>query len=387
MESSEASRARGAGPSRPVRVLFVNDHLGFPGGVTHGSTTYLSTVLPAFDRARIDARLCILRDRHPAAERFEAVDVPLVFLGRSKWDLRALSDLLALIRRWECDIVHLNGQKSHLLGRVAARILHRKAIIHLHMLYEPKPRVLQRWLARGTAWALGVSEPLRRCAVEAFAMPSERTETLHNGIRLERFEPGDAEGRERIRRALGIGPSDPVIGVVGRITTAPDKGQRLAIEAMAAVLTDCPDAVMLIVGDGPARTACEARAAELGLDGAVRFLGHRTDVPDLYAAMDVVAVPSVVDEAFGYTALEGIAAGRPVVAFGGGGLPEIVLHGKTGLLVDNADVEGLAEALGRLLADRAARERMGAAGRRHAAGFAFQRHVERLDALYHELVS
>lgn len=396
MESPEASRTRRSGTSRPVRVLFVNDHLGFPGGVTHGSTTYLSTVLPAFDRARIDARLCILRDRHPAAERFEAADVPLVFLARSKWDPRALADLIALIRRWECDIVHLNGQKSHLLGRVAARVLDRKAIIHLHMLYEPRPRFIQPWLARGTARALGVSEPLRRCAVDAFAMPPERTETLHNGIRLERFEAVGAASRERIRRELGIGPSDPVVGVVGRITTTPDKGQRLAIEAMAAVREEHPAAVMLVVGDGPARAACEARARELGLTvgsnaaasprgGAIRFLGYRTDIPDLHAAMDVVAVPSVVDEALAYAALEGIAAGRPVVAFRGGGMPEIVLDGETGLLVDNADVDGLARALGRLLADPGRRERMGAAGRRHAVGFAFERHVARLDALYREL--
>lgn len=369
---------------KTINVLFVNDHLGYAGGITHGSTTYLSSVLPSF-REHVRAGLCILRAWHPAAERFDGTDVRVEFLGRSKWDPRVLVDLLGLIRRWDIDIVHLNGQKAHLLGRLAARLLHRKAIVHLHMIYEPRPRVIQPWLARHTAAALGVSDALRRHAVEAFAIPETRAFTLYNGLRLDRFRPASRDRRASIRGRLRIPEAVPVAGVVGRITRTPDKGQRLAIEAMQRVRTRLPDSLLLVVGDGPARTECEALVRELGLEQAVRFLGHRDDVADIYAALDVVVVPSVVDEALGYSAVEAIASGRPVVAFGGGGLTEVVLDGETGLVVETGDVAGLADATTRLLSDESLRVRMGRSAHRHSENFALEGHVRWLESLYERL--
>lgn len=372
-------------PDRPIRVLFINDHLGFPGGVTHGSTTYLSSILPAFDRRRVDARLCICRDRHAAAERFEEAGVPLVFLGRAKWDPRVFTDMLSLIRRWDIDVVHLNGQKSHLLGRLAARLLRRRAIIHLHMLYAPRPRWLQVWLARRTDAALGVSQAMRDWAIEAFGMEPGRTSTLYNGVELERFMRPPAKVRRAVRAELGLAPATPVAVVVGRVTTKPDKGQRLAIEAFRTVLRQVPDAVLLIVGDGPARRACEAHAEALGISDAVRFLGHRSDVERLYAAADLAVVPSVVDEAFCYAALEALASSRPVVAFDGGGVPELVRDGETGVLVRTGDVDGLAAGVARLLGDPLLRGRLGENGRTHAEQFGVAPHVERLETLYRSL--
>lgn len=372
--------------NRPIRVLFVNDHLGFPGNVTHGSTTYLSTVLPAFDRSVVDARICICRSWHPAAGRFEAAGVPLTFLGRGKWDVRVLTDLMSIVRRESIDILHLNGQKSHLLGRLAARATGRPAIIHLHMLYHPRPRFIQAWLARHTAQALGVSEPLRERAIAEFGIPPDKASVLHNGLEIERFARPPAGARERIYRELGLQETASVIGVLGRVTTKPDKGQRFAIEAMPAILRRYPGAVLLIVGDGPARPSCEALADELGLCDHVRFLGQRGDVEQIYAALDLVLVPSMVDEALGYSAIEGIAAGLPVVAFRGGGIPEVVLDEKTGLLVDKGDVSGLASAISRVIGDAALRERFGRAGRVHSASFRVDRHIEILEDLYRSLM-
>lgn len=374
-------------PERPIRVLFINDHLGFPGGVTHGSTTYLSSILPNFDRRRIDARLCICRDHHPAAERFEAAGVPLVFLGRSKWDPRALTDMMSLIRHWEIDVVHLNGQKSHLLGRLAALLLRRRTVIHLHMLYVPRLRWLQRWLARRTDAALGVSEAMRVWAVEAFAMDPERASRLYNGVELETFMSRNLKHRSETRDELGLEASTPVAVVVGRVTTRPDKGQRLAILAFRAVLEKLPDAVLLIVGDGPARSECEALAESLGVSHAIRFLGHRSDIERIYAAADVAVVPSVVDEAFCYSGLEALASSRPVVAFDGGGVPELVLDGETGVLVRTGDVDALGTGIARLLGDPLLRRRLGTNGRAHAEKFGVSPHVARLESLYGSLVN
>lgn len=144
----------------------------------------------------------------------------------------------------------------------------------------------------------------------------------------------------------------------------------------------CPDAVLLIAGDGPARGDCESLVRSLGLESVVRFLGHRQDVPDLLASMDVVAVPSVGEKSFGYSALEAIAAGRPVVAFVSEGLRQIVLDGTTGFLVPKGDVDRLATSLADVLTDGALAKRLGEGGRLHAQAFSIERHVRRLERLY-----
>jgi glycosyltransferase involved in cell wall biosynthesis len=255
------------------------------------------------------------------------------------------------------------------------------------MLYDPHPRWLQGWLARRTDASLGVSRSMRDWSIEAFGMEPGRATTLYNGVELDRFIGVSKGVRQAVRRELGLDSGTPVAAVVGRLTTRPDKGQRLAIEAFHAVRRERPDAVLLIVGDGPARAECESHADSLGISDAVRFLGHRSDVERILAAVDVAVVPSVVDEAFCYSALEAIASGRPVVAFDGGGVPELVIDGETGVLVRTGDVDGLATGISRLLANRVLRGRLGSNGRAHAMQFGIPRHVERLEALYQTLVA
>ncbi|MGH6945570.1 MAG: glycosyltransferase family 4 protein, partial [Geminicoccaceae bacterium] len=111
------------------------------------------------------------------------------------------------------------------------------------------------------------------------------------------------------------------------------------------------------------------------------------DIPDLLAAVDVAAVPSMCEEGLPFVALEAAAASRPVVAFRSGGLPEIVLHEETGIIVPKGDADGLAQAIARVLADPELARRLGANGRRHAARFTLSRHVERLMAVYDAILA
>ena len=120
---------------------------------------------------------------------------------------------------------------------------------------------------------------------------------------------------------------------------------------------------------------------------AVRFLGRRDDIPDLLAASDIVAVPSVVEEALASLRLREWRPGRPVVAFASGGLPEIVRDGETGILVRKQRCPGLASALLRLLTDHALARRFGAAGRRVAAEFTSEARVDALTAIYERIAA
>jgi glycosyltransferase involved in cell wall biosynthesis len=361
--------------------MFLCDHLGHADGRIHGVTTYLLETLPAFDRTRIEPTLCILQPHHQVAAQFAAVGVPPIFLGRKKWDPRSFSDVVGLLRRREIDLLHIAGEKCLLLGRPAARLVGRTALVHLHDTL-PGPvllRALQRRMAPWTAAAIAISHSVRDWAIEELALPAERITVVYNGHDVARFGAPHPDARAHLCRELGVGVATPMIGVIGRIDAV--KGQDLAVRALPMLLERCPDALLVLVGDGPERKECEALAAQLAIGQAVRFLGQRDDVPDLLTALDIVAMPSR-SEGLSYVALEAAAAGRPVVAFRTGGIPELVQHERTGLLVPAGDLSALAENLCRLLQDADLRRALGEHARAHAQQFTVARHIHSLEAVY-----
>jgi glycosyltransferase involved in cell wall biosynthesis len=370
-----------------LRVLFVIDHLGYEGGVSTGGTTYLELVLGRLREAGIDPRLYVLRGPHPrSAARLQRVGIEPVFLGRAKWDPRSLWDLVRASQRERADVLHLNGEKAHLLGRLVAILTRRRSIVHLHFEYRPRPGFFQPWLGTRTSKLLAVSRRLADHGRHALRVPPHRVEVLYNGIDLERFSVASSQ-RDVARCRLGLPPTTPIVVAVGRLALIPDKGHRQLVLAMSAVLRRVPRALLLIAGDGPARPTCERLVEELGLGSAIRFLGFTDRVPDLLVAADVAVVPSMCEDAFPYAALEGAAAGRPVVGFRVGGMPECVRHGHTGLLLDRGDVDALADGISTLLEQPRQRASMGAEARRFAAGFSIERHVQRLVSIYHELIA
>jgi len=369
---------------RPVRVLCIKDQITEAGG-----SIYFLRTLPLMDPQRVQVvAMCGLKPRHPMGDRFEAAGIPTQFLGRAKWDPRSLIDIRRQIQIHDPDVVHMEGRKTLLFGRLAARQLGRPAINHFHdMLPLSGPmRPLQRRLAPWTTRALAVSKAVRDFVIENFDIAAERVDVLHNGLDIDRFRSADADARMRVRRELDIDDARPLIGVVGRIVAA-IKGQDIMLQVMTEVLQPCPDAVLALVGDGPDLESCRALAADLGIERSIRFMGRRDDMPDVLAAIDVVAVPSVCDEGFPFAALEALAAGRPVVAFRSGGVPEIVQDQVTGIVVTMGDEAGLAAGLVRLLEDRDLYDRMVAHGREHAQDFAIGSHVSKLTAIYEEVTA
>ena len=163
-----------------------------------------------------------------------------------------------------------------------------------------------------------------------------------NGIDTAAFAAAEAD-RPAVRAALGIAPDAPVIGTVGRLAEV--KQQGVLIRAFARIIPAFPTARLVLVGDGPLRAELEGLARSLGLGGAVLFAGYQPNPERYLAAMDVFVLPSRA-EAMPLVIPEAWAAGRPVVASRVGGIPELIEDGKTGLLVEPGDVDGLAARLG-----------------------------------------
>jgi len=182
-----------------------------------------------------------------------------------------------------------------------------------------------------------------------------------------------------VRAELGIEARQPVLASIGRLH--PVKGHRALIEMLPAIVRSCPRALLLVVGDGPERAACEDLAARLGMSRHVRFLGRRNDVPRLLSAIDLVLMPSR-SEGLGLAAIEGLAAARPVIAFAVGGLPEVVIDGVNGRLVPPGDCEAFAQAVIETVRDPARRLSYARGAASSAQRFSIDVHVQRLIDCY-----
>lgn len=308
-------------------------------------------------------------------------------------DLRAFLGLARLLRREEPDLLHLHTSKAGFLGRLAARFVGKRPVI-----YSPHGTILNgyfspgasRLLARLEAWAARFTDRIV-CytaleVAEYLAAGIGRPEqyaVIPNGLEVEAYVR-QAAPPAKTRAALGLPPGSRAVLCGARLV--PVKGQTHLLQAWPSVLKREPRALLLLAGDGPDEQRLRARAAALGLHGSVRFLGFREDIASLLACAELLVLPSL-NEGFGMVLLEAMAMGRPVVASAVGGIPEVVLHGETGLLVPPADPEALAAAILRLLGDPGALRQMGEAGRERARkSFSREAFLQAHRDLYGELL-
>jgi glycosyltransferase involved in cell wall biosynthesis len=203
-----------------------------------------------------------------------------------------------------------------------------------------------RALAQGVDRHVAVSHALAAELAERFRWPATKIEVIYNAVQIERFDLPPHPG---VRGQLQAGQDRPLVLTCARLDE--QKGHETLLKASAML----PEAIFVLAGSGPLQEPLERLAAELGVADRVRFLGHRRDVPELLAAADVFALPSLY-EGSPLAVLEAMAARRAVVSSAIGGTDELIGDGESGLLVPPGDPQALAGALGRVLADRELRD-------------------------------
>jgi glycosyltransferase involved in cell wall biosynthesis len=334
----------------------------------------------------------------------DARDVDVVRIDELGREISPLRDLVAtlrlarLIRRERPDILHTHTAKAGTVGRVAALLAGRRAppivvhTFHGHVLrgyFGPLRsglfRLLERWLAARTTALIAVSPQVRDDLVALGVAPPERFVVIRLGIELDERVAAEQNGRAESRRYLGIASDRFAVGWIGRMTAV--KRTDDVLVAFRRLRDDGVDAVLCMVGDGPDRPELERRAHELGVIRDTLFLGYQEDVAPFYAAFDALVLPSS-NEGTPVSAIEALAAGRPVVATRVGGVPDVVQEGQDGFLVDPGATDDLADRLARLARDPALRERMGGAGReRVLPRYAVARLIDDVDRLYRSLLA
>jgi L-malate glycosyltransferase len=209
---------------------------------------------------------------------------------------------------------------------------------------------------------------------------------IHNSVDVERLAEVNKE--KAIRKELRLRNTDPLIGIVGNLSTG--KGQLELIAAYAEVLKRIPDAALLIVGSSifnreegyPEQLKLQAKTLRVG--ERVRFLGQRNDVPAILRSLDLLVLNSK-SEAFPLVALEGLACEVPVLSTAVGGVPELITHGQTGWLIPAGDQHKLVEAIVSLLEHPELRRDLGVNGRKHVEkDFTVDKFMTRFEALYSE---
>jgi glycosyltransferase involved in cell wall biosynthesis len=293
-------------------------------------------------------------------------------------DLRALRELVRLIREVRPDLVHTHTSKAGVLGRFAARMAGVPSVYTAHTWCFAE-RTSWKWklagipaerlAARCSPVIINVSEANRMLALRHRIAKERHLRTIRNGI----VDGGAAAEPDR----SGV----PVIVSIARFS--PQKDQGLLLRALAEIV---PPVRATFVGDGPTRLPLEAEAARLNLRDRVTFLGERRDVTAILAEAQIFALPTKW-EGFPLSILEAMRAGLPVVASEVGGVAEAVTHGETGFLVPTGDHMAFHSALSALIEDGALRRRMGEAGRkRYQAEFTLDIMLRRTMAIYREIV-
>lgn len=367
---------------RPLRIL----HLAANRWWTGSADPVLTLARGLRDRGHRVLLGCIRGDRFEAEAR--AHDLELVeglSLERTAHPLRLAQDLLTLrrlIRTEGIEILHVHLSHDHWLGGLAKGAGHARLLRTFHRELAVKGDPLHRWLYGRTDGAIAVSEPIQR-RLTAVGIPPRRCFLVSGAVDLSRFPPG-LDGTA-IRAELGLGEA-PVAGTVGRLVAG--RGHDLLLDAFARLHARLPAARLLIVGKGEGRPALERQIGRLGLEEAVLFAGYRdADLPSVLAAMDCFVLLGAGSEESCRAALEAMAAGRPVVARRVGALPETVVDGETGWLLDGHDPDAVAARLEALLTRPGEARRMGVAGRRLVAeAFTPESRVLTIEAIYRQLL-
>jgi glycosyltransferase involved in cell wall biosynthesis len=397
------------GPAFPIRVLFFDHTAALGGGeiallnlVRHLNPTRVKPVIVLAADGPLAERL------RPAIETYVLPLAPKV--ANIKKDTLGISTLLRIpqlftvliyarhlarfIREHNIDLVHTNSLKADIIGGIAGRFARRPVVWHIRDRVEddylPAPVVrLFRFLCSVIpAYVIANSAATLRTLHLGTRHPSS---SIPSGVDLD-LKTVVVRDRTQFTAPRGDGHSDPEIfriGLIGRIS--PWKGQHIFLQAADQVHRRFPKARFVIIGaalfgeDGYERRVRQL-SAQLGLEEVVEFAGFRPDVQRAIAELDLVVHASTTGEPFGQVIIEGMAAGKPVVATNGGGVPEIIEDGQSGILVPMDDAPALADAICRVLADPEQAKAMGGRARQRVMDhFTVEETARRVQAVYEEI--
>jgi glycosyltransferase involved in cell wall biosynthesis len=317
--------------------------------------------------------------------RAQEADIPTVtVVMRSAYDLRAVLQLVRLIRSHAIDVVNTHSGKDTWLGSFAARLAGVRLLVRTRHLSNPISTSPLNFVHRMADGIITTGVAIRQDLITRNRLPAERIISIATGVSAGRFNP-QAVDAAAVRAELGLPLGGQVVTMVAVLRSM--KRHDLFVEAARLLSARFPAVHFLIVGDGPGRVSIEAMVRDAGLQGRITMTGYRQDIERILAASNVVALTSDRFEGVPQSLSQAMAMGLPVVAAPVGSIAELVLDGETGLMATCGDAASFADAIGRLLDDPGLRQRIGEAARRHILeSYTDDIMIDRTTTFYHQLL-
>jgi len=358
-----------------------------------GAETVLSHLLLGLDRSRFQPRLCCLRkEPGKVARELQAQGIPLTCgLAHMKYDPFVGRRLVRAIGP-RTDLLYCldHHQALFWVPYLLRRAPIKRSVLSCHATRNPSGgrifRAGERKALQQMQRIIAVAHGQKQELIDNEGIAAEHVEVIHNGVAVADFGGCRSRVADRVavRHSWGLNEGHRVAMIVAQLR--PEKNHAAFLRIAQTISARLPRARFVIVGDGPERAPLERYSRELGIARRVQFTGLRHDIPRVLAAADVVTLTSKV-ETFPMALLEGMAAGKPVVAPQVGSIAELVDDGITGHLIPNGDEGKFAAALQELLADEAKATAMGAAGHRVVQRqFTVEHMVRAYESLFETLV-
>jgi len=379
--------------TKKIKVLHIITYL--PVGGAQDNT--LITV-EDLDKARYDVTLLCARKGEWVDRALAVRNLKIIFIDELLRKIHPVYDLVAffrifrLIRIEKYDIVHTHSSKPGFSGRLAAKMAGVPIVVHtihgfpFHEFMNPVASkffiLLERLLSKFSDKLITVSKLNMKKAISLKLAGKDKFVNIYSGIRYNKFQ--GPFNTIKIKQSLHISSSLKIVGMIGRLSE--QKAPQFFIQSIPEVLKQHKKTHFILVGDGELRKPLEKLCRRLKIEDCVHFLGYRDDIPELLSIMDVFVLPSLW-EGLGRSLTEALYMKRPVIASDVEGVPELIEHGKTGLLVKPKDKNSISSAILYLLKNPDIAIKLGNQGRRRVIdNFEAKKMVHEIDLLYQKLL-
>ena len=337
-----------------IRILHLIEGLGSMGGAERRLLNDVTRLNDPFSHT-----VAYLFPQDSLKGLFQERCVSTIGLGlKGLADPRAIPRFSSVIRRVRPDLIHTQLFGADCYGRLIGRLMGVPVVstVQSSVYVSPDPYLrsakhewVDRWTARTCVDRLvAVSEFVKELLRKRFRIADSRIQVIPNAVDPSPFERVDSQAVRHLREVLGISGKSKVLITVGKLN--PPKGHRYVLEALASLCRESSDLLWLVVGEGISRVELEEQVQKEGLQRYVRFLGLRSDVPELLALSDLFVFPSL-SEGLPFVLLEAMAAGKPCIGFRIGPMPEVIDDGKTGFVVEPFSSAAFTAAIRLLLTD------------------------------------
>lgn len=300
--------------------------------------------------------LLVAPPHSPLEQRARESNLSVVSLT-PRWkygDLLTAASLARALKEYRTDVVILMQSKDIHLAALARVLVPRVKLVFYQQMQSRhnKRDIFHTWIYSRLSLWISLTESMKEDVLASTKMTNDKVKVIPLGVDLFQFDP-DSYHQSEARVSFQLPLHKTIVGVIGRLDA--QKGQEVLLRAAPYILENHPDTLFLIVGEetageGGYKEKLKDLCQTLDIERHVRFLPFTDGVPQLMAALDMFILPSF-SETFGLVVIEAMAMGKPIVATNAGGVPEIIRHGETGMLVEPRDERALAQAIHTILSD------------------------------------